>query len=77
MEWGNIYSMGERDGPMKNDIRDVCSTAGKTTSEMYVALLIGSMKNDIRDVCSTADWHLGIPKILGDTQNFGFTRNIG
>ena len=49
----------------------------KTTSEMYVALLIGSMKNDIRDVCSTADWHLGIPKILGDTQNFGFTRNIG
>ncbi len=49
----------------------------KTTSEMYVALLIGSMKNDIRDVSSTADWCLGIPKILGDTQNFGFTRNIG
>ena len=60
--------MGERDGPMKNDIRDacstaeksdirdVCSTAGKTTSEMYVAPLIGPMKNDIRDVCSTADW---------------------
>ena len=68
MEWGNIYSMGERDGPMKNDIRDVCSTteksdirdvcstAGKTTSEMYVAPLIGPMKNDIRDVCSTTDW---------------------
>ena len=33
--------MGERDGPMKNEIRDVCSTAGK---------------NNIRDVCSTADW---------------------
>ena len=31
--------MGERDGPMKNDIRDVCSTAEKS---------------DIRDVCSTA-----------------------
>ena len=56
----------------KSDIRDVCSTAGKkTTSEMYVALLIGSMKNDIRDVCSTADWCLGIPKILGDTRNIG------
>ena len=62
MEWGNIYSMGEMDGPMKNDIRDVCSTAEKS---------------DIRDVCSTADWSLGIPKILGDTRNFGFTRNIG
>ena len=62
MEWGNIYSMGERDGPMKNEIRDVCSTAEKS---------------DIRDVCSTADWCLGIPKILGDTRNFGFTRNIG
>ena len=60
--------MGKRDGPMKNDIRDACSTAEKatsemyvaplekTTSEMYVAPLIGPMKNDIRDVCSTADW---------------------
>ena len=67
MEWGNIYSMGERDGPMKNDIRDVAplkkatsemyvAPLKKTTSEMYVAPLIGPMKNDIRDVCSTADW---------------------
>ena len=31
--------MGKRDGPMKNDIRDACSTAEKS---------------DIRDVCSTA-----------------------
>ena len=68
---------------VKNEMEERLET--KTTwqkaivsiSEMYVALLIGSMKNDIRDVCSTADWHLGIPKILGDTQNFGFTRNIG
>ncbi len=52
MEWGNIYSMGERDGPMKNDIKDVVPLK-KATSEMYVAPL---EKNDIRDVCSTADW---------------------
>ena len=31
--------MGKRDGPMKNDIRDACSTAEKGTSEMYVAPL--------------------------------------
>ena len=43
---------------------------------MYVAPLIGSMKNNIRDVCSTADWCLGIPKILGDTRNFGFTPGL-
>ena len=53
MEWGNIYSMGERDGPMKNDIRDVCSTAEKSDIR-DVCSTVG--KNDIRDVCSTADW---------------------
>ena len=66
--------MGERDGPMKNDIRDVCSTAEKSDIRDVCST---AGKNDIRDVCSTADWCLGIPKILGDTRNFGFTRNIG
>ena len=66
--------MGKRDGPMKNDIRDACSTAEKSDIRDVCST---AGKNDIRDVCSTADWHLGIPKILGDTQNFGLTRNIG
>ena len=47
--------MGKRDGPMKNDIRDACSTAEKSDIRDVCST---AGKNDIRDVCncSTADW---------------------
>ena len=45
--------MGERDGPMKNKIRDVCSTAEKSDIRDVCST---AGKNNIRDVCSTADW---------------------
>ena len=45
--------MGERDGPMNNDIRDVCSTAEKSDIRDVCST---AGKNNIRDVCSTADW---------------------
>ena len=45
--------MGKRAGPMKNDIRDACSTSEKSDIRDVCST---AGKNNIRDVCSTADW---------------------
>ena len=64
--------------PMKNDIRDVCSTADwineKTTSEMYEAPLIGVWEYPKYWVIPET---LDLLEISGNTRNSGFTRNIG